>query len=258
MHPALLENARVAIAVVLEVLVAVLTIRHRLYRRLPLFTIYVAMLVFAEFIRLGVRAHFGFGSPEHFWAYWVTQAFLMTARGAVVAEICFSMLGKYTGIWRLCRTVLYGVAGGLCVAAGYVAWHAQDSIIEFISTCGRGLEFAVLGTLLVAVCFTRYYRVQIERPIALVIAGLVFYAAVQVPNHEFLRVLMNEYYPIYAQMSVYSFLIAVCMWLVAVWKPVGAAAVEPILLDASIYRQVMPEMNLRLRELNSRLLEILR
>ncbi|MFZ0038319.1 MAG: hypothetical protein WAK91_12905 [Candidatus Acidiferrales bacterium] len=254
----LVNNARTIAMVVLEVSVAILAVRHGLFRRLPVFTVYLISVVLVEVIRLSFIADLGVNSKSYFWTYWITQAVLISMRGIVVSEVCRKVLGQNIGIWHLCRIILCGVAGILFANAAIAAWRNQSHITALITTLERDLELAIVGTLIFAFVFTRYYLIRVDRLLALVSAGLVFYSAVQVANHEFISVFRAEFYPSYAVIVVNSFMISMFIWLVAVWKPVPANAPAAAMLGAQTYQQVIPEVNLRLRELNSRLLEILR
>jgi hypothetical protein len=254
----LMHNGRWIVAALLEFTVAVLALRHGLFRRLPIFTAYLISVVLVEIIRWSLISELGFASKAYFWCYWLTQAVLIGLRGMVVGEICCKVLGKNIGIWRLCRIILCGVAGILVANAAVAAWHNQNHVTALITILERDLELAILGTLIFAFMFTRYYIIRVDRLTAWISAGLVFYSAVQVANHEFISVFRAGFYPLYAQIVVNSFTICMLIWLAAVWKPVPAEAPATAMLGAQAYGQVMPEMNLRLRELNSRLMEILR
>jgi hypothetical protein len=255
---ALVHNARTIAVVLLEITVAVLAFRHGLYRRLPVFSAYLISVVVVEIIRLGIIARLGVDSVPYYWSYWLTQAGLISLRGVVVAEICRKVLGQNIGIWRLCRIILLAVAGLLLANAAVAAWHNQSHMTALIQILERDLELAILGTLVFAFMFTRYYRIPVGRVIALVSAGLVFYSAVQFANHEFISVFATDFYPLYAQIVVNSFVISMIIWLVAAWNPVPAEATPTVMLGPKAYGQIMPEVNLRLRELNSRLMELLR
>lgn len=254
----LLHNGRWIAAVLLEFAVAVLAVRHGLFRRLPIFTAYLISVVVVEIIRWTLILELGFKSNAYFWCYWLTQAVLLSLRGLVVFEICRKALGQNIGIWHLCRIVLCGVAGILFAKAAVAAWHNQNHVSSLISILERDLELAILGTLVFAFIFTRYYMIRLDRLIVLVSAGMVFYSAVQVANHEFISVFSTGFYPLYAQIVVNSFTISMLIWLAAVWKPIPVEVPATAMLGAQAYGQLMPEVNLRLRELNSRLLEILR
>jgi hypothetical protein len=53
-------------------------------------------------------------------------------------------------------------------------------------------------------------------------------------------------------------IISISMWCYALRKPLPAPAKDPVLLPAEVYREFSPEVNLRLRAFNDRLLELLK
>jgi hypothetical protein len=240
-----------------DVAVAIVAIRRHLFKRLPVFTVYLASVAIVDLIRFFSQTFAGNASWTYFYAYWGTHVPLLVLRGLVVAEICGIAFRQHVGVWKMCRIVLGVVAVVLCSHAVVAAWNNQNHIRTFITSADRGLELAILVTLVLALGFMRYYLIEVDRLIALVSAGLIFYSAVQVINNEFFFT-WKAFYPIYSAIVVNSFLISMLIWLVAVWKPLPAPAPARVMLDSRAYGEMMPEMNLRLRQLNDRLLELLR
>ena len=253
---AILHNTRGILAFLLEVAVASLALRRGLAQRLPAFASYSILIVVAEIVRWSAFAEAGPASPLYSHTYWWTQAGLIALRGFVVAEICRRAFGNGEGVWKLCRLILMVVAAVLCAHAIVEDWHVR-TISKLVTVAEKDLELAVLGTLVLAFVFARYYRIRIERTIGFVAAGLIFYSAVQVVNSELLHAWL-DYYFTYRVIVYNSFAVSMLIWLVAVWNPVPVGSASVASLDPRTYEQVMPEMNLRLRELNDRLLEILR
>lgn len=115
----------------------------------------------------------------------------------------------------------------------------------------------VVAILVLGLVFCRYYGVRIDRYLAWVALGLGFYSAVQVANDTFLSEwLTRARFPIWEDLRNASFNIATIFWLVALWKPLPARQSTPVLLAPGEYGRLAPQMTLRLRELNTRLLEI--
>lgn len=252
----ILSNARGAAGSLLELGVAGLALRNGLLRRLPVFTSYLFVILITEIIRWGAYADAGPASNLYIASYWSTQGALIVLRGFVVAEICREAFGNSEGVWKLCRIILMVVAGVLCGHAVVADWHMR-TFGRLVTVGEKDLELAILGTLVLAFIFARYYRIQIDRMIGLVAAGLIFYSAVQVVNSELLRAYL-DYYFTYRMIVYNSFGVSMLLWLIAVWKPVADRAGSAATLDPRTYSEVMPEVNLRLRQLNDRLLEILR
>jgi hypothetical protein len=153
--------------------------------------------------------------------------------------------------------VLITVAAILLIIAGVAAFQDQHTLITFISSLERGLEFAVIGTLGLTILFTRYYEIDVERPVMLIALGLIVYSSIAVANSHILNSWLGSYFTVWAEIRTDSFLIALGFWVAAVWKPL-AVRVRPSLLEPAVYGQMVPAMNFQLRQLNGRLSEMLR
>lgn len=241
----------------LDILVAIVAVRSGLFKRLPVFTAYLMVIVACDVIATPFQAFLRPSSAPVFYEYWSLQTIMMGTRAAAVGDICFRILSPYRGIWRLCRLVLAGVALFLLVSAAYSAAGQKHSATIFITVLQRGLEVAIIGTLAFSLLFAKYYDVKIERFMMLIVGGLIFYSALQIGNSQLMSTFQNSYYQIYAALTMISFGIASIIWLAAVWKPVPAA-VLPESRDLDAFGVSVPEVNARLRELNARLSEILR
>jgi hypothetical protein len=244
--------------VCLDILVAIVAVRSGLFKRLPVFTAYLFVVIAGDVCSTLFRGLFGFTSVPVFYEYWAGQAMMMGMRAAAVAEICFRILSPYSGIWRLCRLFLASVALILIVSAAYSAAGQQHSMTVFITLLQRGLELAIVGTLAFALIFAKYYELKIDRFIMLIVGGLVFYSGVQIGNSQFMSTLKGPYYHVYVGLTLISYFVASLIWLAAVWKPVPAAASAPTPRDLIDFDVSVPEVNAQLRELNARLSEILR
>lgn len=253
----LFESVHWAATVLIEVVVLTFALRRKLFDRLPIFTIYLCILVANEAIISLTYSFAGIRSHTSFYVYWTMQAVQLSARAAVVYEICRELLSPYAGVWRLSRPFLLLL--GLALAGSTVATARRR--IHPISTttlmAARGLEFTVVGILILGLIFCRYYGVRIDRYLAWIALGLGFYSAVQVANNTFLgNWLTQANFIIWQALHEISFNIATIFWLVALWKPLPARQPAPVLLAPGEYGRLAPQMTLRLRELNTRLLEI--
>jgi hypothetical protein len=254
----ILSNPRWAVGVVLDLTVTVLAVRNRLYRYLPWFTAYLISLATVELADYLVGAKAGIYSPQYFYAFWLSQALWIALRAVVVVELCHRIFAHYAGIWRLSRLVLGALYALLLLVAGIMAYLSHGSSLEtFITTTVRGMELAIVATLVSAILFSRYYQLKIETVTAMITGGLIFYSGIQMINSEILRSAMGSYFSFYSEIRTDSFAATMLIWMAAVWKPFVEAK-APEMLNADVYAGVMPEMNVRLRRLNSRLSEILK
>jgi hypothetical protein len=258
MHLSVLDYVHWGVGTAFEVLVCSLAFRHGLFRRLPFFTVYLSLLVAREAIWFAAYHLLDPSSPAVLALYWIMQAILLVARGAVIAEICWRLLAAYRGIWRICRSFLLVIAGILIATAAVAAHRKGPDLARIVLTAERGLELAIVSILLFALGFCRHYEIRIERPIPLVTLGLVLYSAVQVANDTFFQGSHGDYFVFWSALRHVSFDLALAAWFVALWKPLPAPQPAPILLEPGVYDGIAPQVNSQLRELNSRLLEMLK
>ena len=240
----------------LDILVAIVAVRSGLFKRLPVFTAYLMVIVACDVIATPFQAFLRPSSAPVFYEYWSLQTIMMGTRAAAVGDICFRILSPYRGIWRLCRLVLAGVALFLLVSAAYSAAGQKHSATIFITVLQRGLEVAIIGTLAFALLFAKYYDVKIERFMMLIVGGLIFYSALQIGNSQL--------------MSRFEFLLPdLCRSHDDfIWHRVNNMARGSLEAraggsfagsrDLDAFGVSVPEVNARLLELNARLSEILR
>jgi hypothetical protein len=239
----------------LNLLLAFVLFRNRVYRRLPVFGVYLLVVIVCDFLSSGMRLLFPVRSAPIFYEFWTGQAVMIGTRAAAVGEICFQILSPYRGIWKLCRMFLAGVAVVLLGCAAYSAHGQPHLMTPFIMVLQRGLELAIVGTLAFALVFATYYELKIPRFLMLITGGLLFYSAVQIANSQFMSTLRGPYHEAYAALSLFSFNIASVIWVFALWKPLPAMEAAPMPSEIGV---TAPEVHARLRELNARLSEILR
>lgn len=245
-----------AVAAVLEVGVFSLALRHRLVERQPFFTIYLGLLIFVEAVMAIVYPTFGIRSYIYFYIAWGFQALLVLSRGTSVYEVCKVLIAPFAGVWKLCRSVLLLISGVLVLTAIFAASQSGPRLSAIISTAERGLELAIVGVLLSGLAFCRYYRIHIDRYIAWLGLGFGFYSAVQVVNSTFLQRYALSYFPLWNQLAIFSFNIATVLWCFALWKPLPARKLSAATLRPGTYETIAPQVSMRLRELNTRLLEM--
>lgn len=242
----------------LEALVCVLAIYRRLYLRLPLFTAYLVMVLLREAAWWWVYFRFGKFSEAYFTFYWVTQALLLASRGVVTAELCWVVLRPYLGVWRLARLALTSAAGVLVLYSGLQASERTARLSTFVLSAERGLEFAVLGSLIVLLGISRYYGVSLDRLVVSVILGLSLYSCFAILNNSILGDWLSDWFRAWDFFRRVSFHLALLVWIQALLQALPRPEVVPAMDGAEQYLQLAPEVSGRMREMNSRLLSLLK
>jgi len=247
-----------AVGALLEVIVCVLIVRRGLYRRLPFFSTFVALDLASEVVVWWTYSRWGYGSWAAWYISWIMRGVLLLARAPVVAELCWSSLRAYRGIWALTWRLLCGVALLLLLNAALDASGNAHWMLQFVLTAERGLELAAAVILLSLLLISDYYRIRLEPVQRMVAVGLCFYSAVQVLNNSFMRGWLTQYVPWWNGIHLVSFQVALVIWWLAIRKPLPAVEQAPALLPRKVYDELSPRVNYRLRVLNQRLLEFLK
>ena len=104
---------------------------------------------------------------------------------------------------------------------------------------------------------SRYYRIPIQPPVKLLGLGLGLFSVVQAINNSFLYAWFQSFFSSWNEIRVLSFDLALLVWCWGLRKAVVLAE-APKLLEAEVYGELAPQVSYRLRELNSRLVEILK
>ena len=242
----------------LQLVLCSVLLRRRTHRAIPLFSVYV-LLTTTRTLSLWWIYHDPTLEPgKVFNFYWVTQLLNLTACGLAAAEVCWLTLRLHRGVWALTWRLLAGVGVVLTVFAGAAAWQNTRWIDAVVLRAERGLELAVAGLLLALFAVSRYYGIRLQPTLRYIAIGLGFHAAIQVINNSLMFGYFQGFFPWWNVLRVLSFDIAVVIWCWGMRHPVTVAEPEPVLLEPRVYNELAPQVTYRLRELNSRLLEMLK
>jgi hypothetical protein len=236
-----------------------LAYKRKLGSRLPFFVGYLFVLVVADIGLFSIRQIIGFHSKTYFYAYWAMQALCVSLRAVVVYEICRYILSPFAGIWRLVNPTLLMIAGALIINGGISARGQHYFFTTAVLNGQRGLELVVIGLLITGLAFCRYYGVHVQQYLVWIAFGLGFYSIIQAADNTFLQYSAQHWlshFAIWEELRIRSFNIAVVLWGIALWKPLPAAEPAPALLGRNEYEKLRPVVTTRLRELNTRLLEM--
>jgi hypothetical protein len=228
------------------------------WQRMPLFVAYLSAVVVCDILRFAVSFTVGYESKEEFVMYWVTQVILMLLRAAVIYELCGQLLSRYPGVWRLCIVVLF-IAALVLVSVALIATIHQGPhqyLARLFLKVDRGIEFGVVGVILIALSFCRYYRIPVDRLTRLMALGLGLYSSIVILNNTLASNWFNSTRMVWREVRGDSFILAELVWLAALWKPLEKLQSVPELLDSRVYTEITTVVNVRLRELNDRLEDI--
>jgi hypothetical protein len=264
-----------------EILLCVLVYFRNLQRRLPFFTVYAILSLMGTLGIQFVYHHFGFRSAASYDAYWITAALIVIARGFAIAELCRYGLRAYQGIWALTWQMLALLAIFFLGHAAVDARGQVGGIPIYGLTIERDIAISSIMILLALFVIRKYYDLTLE-PLHMWIAiGICIVSVMNILNdtllfdkltgHLFfwlfgryastwseLRSQVESANDLWNMIRTSGLIISNSIWCYALRKPLPAPAKSPVLLPAEVYRELSPAVNLRLRAINDRLLELLK
>jgi len=255
--------------------------KSRVYKLLPFFAAYSYELLVSTIVVWATYEHAGFDSLTSYYVYWASILINAAVRSLVIVELCRYGLRAYRGIWALVWRLLAVLSIVLILRAVMDAWGQPDKIAIYGATLDRDLALASIVILASLLIIRNYYGLDLE-PLQKAIAfGICFFSAVDVIGNSILRSLYKGYlfnwfvadqnalWPalkteltfvndLWSTVHLFSFMFAIGVWCYALRKPLPAPAEAPVLLPAEVYRELSPEINLRLATYNNRLVELLK
>jgi hypothetical protein len=248
-HLSLFENTLWILGTTLKVLLCALVFYRALYRRLPLFAVYVSLLVAEAILIRWTYHHWGYSSRVALYVYWCDLGVILLARGFVVAELCWTSLRDYPAVWSLVGWLLIVISVGLLVYAGVTASKNSSPTITFLLTAERGLELSVAVLLVALLAFGVRYHVwlgAVERNITL---GLAIYSTFQMVNNTFMNDWMVRYFHWWVSVRVISFDLAMIIWIIPLLRPVPSRPSSPTVISEETSLLLLRRLLERMRDL---------
>lgn len=232
-------------------ILALLLCRKNL-RVLPFFFLYMALNLFQGIVLLSAYQAWGFISREAIRIGWSTQGLISLARALAVAEICYLILAKFTGIWRLAWRLLVSAAS-LVALYTFALSRGRGSWQLAILNLDRGLELMMATVIVLLFLFVRYYEVVVHSSIRTLAIGFFLYSAFRVLDDSILGRWWRPYEPLWNLIGMLTFMASLLLWGWGLRQKQQYAISEPALLSEDHYRSLSPVINARLRNLNKRL-----
>lgn len=249
--PEIIQNVLWALNLAARAILIILLFRRKNHRAYPYFTGYLLLTVAQAFLLMSVYRSWGFGAMKSFQIAWLSQGLILVARALAMAELFRRILGHYRGIWALAMRLLL-----LCalVIVAYSLYVSDWRWVFAILAADRGVELAVAVVIVVLLAFARYYQVPVSRTDRFLAVGFCLYSCCFVINNSIIERLLYKYYSSWNLPLQVASLVSLVIWTNGLWAPALRRTEQPELVEASMYQQLSPEVNLRLRLLNEQLL----
>ena len=254
---------------------------RKLYRILPLFTLYSFVVLANTIIVFATYQLSGYNSIASYDAYWISIVVNAGARGLAILELCRYGLREYRGIWALIWRILAAATALLIVRVASDAWGQPNKVAIYGATLDRDLALASIIILAVLLLMRNYYGLALEPLQKAIASGICLICAVDVIGVTIVRNFYTGYLfgfflqeqkslwtslyrelirvqDFWSTIHLFCFMLAMGIWCYALRKPLPAPSQRPVLLPAEVYRELSPAINMRLSMFNNRLVELLK
>jgi hypothetical protein len=254
---------------------------RKLYRILPLFTLYSFVVLANTVIVFATYQLSGYNSIASYDAYWISIVVNAGARGLAIMELCRYGLREYRGIWALIWRILAAATALLIVRVASDAWGQPNKVAIYGATLDRDLALASIIILAVLLLMRNYYGLALEPLQKAIASGICLICAVDVIGVTIVRNFYTGYLfgfflqeqkslwtslyrelirvqDFWSTIHLFCFMLAMGIWCYALRKPLAAPSRNPVLLPAEVYRELSPAINMRLSMFNNRLVELLK
>jgi len=261
-----------SVVAALEALLCGFVYYRKLYQRFPLFAAYATVMLVCSAVLAAVFLRFGFRSGPSVYASWYAIAVTSLARTGAIAEVCRESLKAYEGIWALTWRLLLAMTAVFFLHAAIDARGLPNWFTASSMTVERDVEIASAVVLVCILIVGKYYSLSINPLQKMLGLGILLFCIVEFVNNSVVRDLLTHYGTAWTitkplaerATEVWNTVQAVAadtsigIWCFALRKPLPARSESLTLLPAAVYGELSPDINLRLRTFNSRLMELLK
>ena len=228
------------------------------FRRLPLFTAYIALNLCQAGFLFVIYLRSGFHSYTTFLLAWTSEAITLLARVLATTELLGLVLRPYRGIWALGWRVLAVTSIVVLMFAGAEAGRDMKWAIMLAD---RGFHLALAVALVSVLLLARYYSVPVHRVYKTILGGFCFYSCTVILTTTFSRTFFLHKFALYEALwnaaTLLPYIAVQVVWALALRSSLPVTEERPALLPTSVYNEVTPLVHARLRLLNDRLVEML-
>jgi hypothetical protein len=243
------------VTTVLQVAVFLFMTARKQFRDIPAIYWYLLVGLVQTVLLSFVYATKGYSSWTAFYAAWISQAVVVSARWLAVCGICRAILGPFRGIWALTWRIL--VVLGLTATAPALLFGKHDAA-RIINTFDLSLELSIATVLAGFFFFARYYNVQIQSSLRSMGIAFCLYSTFRAFNDTFLQSFFRNYAATWSLVDQITYLATLILIASAVYVLQSYPTSRINLLPRQAYTDFIPVANERLAALNHRLSQLLK
>lgn len=247
------SNVLTVIIYGLSLALLLLVLGRNLYRRLPVFTLFVVSFVFRDVIALFVAYTPLYRTLTWYWIFWTSEFVLTAMYFFVIAEIARLFLRDYPSIWRFASRLLAAIGLSLTSWSIYSAIRYFGPPRLFVMVGDQRLVLTITILILLVMAIGAYYSLKLPPLFRLVLVGIGIYTAVQVVASQIeiqYRLGPNS---VWDYLRRGAFAISVIVWIYGVWRWAGPPVRHAELISQSNYDVLSPQVHRRLRDVIQKL-----
>jgi len=242
-----------SLSVLLQATLVVYLLLSSKWRQYPGLCFYLIVNLLQSAFYYYSYSHWGFYSMRAKKAAWVSQIPVLCMRAWAVVDLCRLLLRPYSGIWGLAWRILTFLASALVLGSILAAGRGWAQIVPNLNV---SLEWTTVCMIVALFVFARHYEIEPSLAIRWLALGFVLYSSFAILNDTALSYWSSWYGDTWNILGTLSFLASVYLWLTAAFRPVEQFE-RAATLPRDVYHALTPEVNVRLRNLNERLIRLL-
>lgn len=255
--PITLRNLLWMVTTSAEVILFLLLIRQKLLKTYPAFAVYVLSTIVQSAFAVFCYTRLGFDSRLTSHLIWGSQGVVIALRFVATIEMARRILSEYRGLWSLGKRLLATI-GVFTVLYSLLVANKQFNLV--VLNLDRGVELAIATVIVGLLLFARCYLLPIaplDRALAI---GFSLYSCFYVINDTIFEKLHNKFLEMWGYLDILTFLASLLIWNQAVWIYAEARSElkTPKSVTKDLYGRIAPEFNVRLKNLNEQVSQLLR
>lgn len=211
--------------ILLEFLLLLRGIQTKWVRRFPIFYSYHIFILAQSLVLFPV---YRLAYPQYVTAYWICEFVCVLLGSLILLEVYRVALGQYPGTARMARKLL-GFVFAMAVAKALVGhsygavWWPAKTYAELDRNLRVVQVFAILAIVVVMVA----YAIPRGRHLKGILAGYSLFVALSVVQLTLWTHLGDSFQRFATYVLPFSYDVALCIWVVALWVPEKEANLAP-------------------------------
>lgn len=237
-----------ALSIVTQLAVFTLLVVKGQFRTLPIFTVYIALNLCRAVLLIIVYSRAVFDSHDANVMFWYSEGITLAAQAFAATELLHHALRPYRGIWALGWRLL-AIASFLVVC--YAVASAGQNMDWRLMIADRGYHLTFAVAMISSLLLVRFYAIPVHPVYKALLAGFCFFSCAVIAANTLLPALLARHTThFWNDLNLVVFAVVQVAWARALRQPRSVPDERPVLLPASAYGRLSPQINVRLRLLN--------